>query len=82
MALMILHAGKQKRHRHKGQTSGLSGRGEGGIIEENSTETYTLPYVKQRASASSVHEAERPKPVLWDNAEGWDGEGCRRGGSE
>ena len=40
MVLMILHAGLQKRHRHKGQTFGLSGRGEGGMIEENSTETY------------------------------------------
>ena len=70
MVLMILHAGLQKRHRHKGQTFGLSGRGEGGMIEENSTETYTLPYVKQMTSASSVHEAGHPKPVLWDNPEG------------
>ena len=22
-----------------------------------------------------MHEAEHPKPVLWDNPEGWDGEG-------
>ena len=56
MVLMILHAGLQKRHRHKGQTFGLSGRGEGGMIEENSTETYTLPYVKQMTSAS---------PLMW-----------------
>ena len=26
-------------------------------------------------SASSMHEAGHPKQVLWDNPEGWDGEG-------
>ena len=26
-------------------------------------------------SASSMHEAGRSKPVLWDNPEGWGGEG-------
>ena len=26
-------------------------------------------------SGSSVHEAGHPKPVLWDNPEGWVGEG-------
>ena len=31
------------------------------------------------ASASSMHEAEPPKLVLWDNPEGWDGEGGGRG---
>jgi len=25
-------------------------------------------------SASSMHEAGHPKPVLWDNPEGWGGE--------
>ena len=46
------------------------GEGKDGMIWENSTETYTLPYVKQMTSASSVHEAGHPKPVLWDNPEG------------
>ena len=32
---------------------------------------YILPYVKQMTSASSMHEAEHPKLVLWDNQEGW-----------
>ena len=27
-----------------------------------------------------MHEAGHPKPVLWDNPEGWDGEGYGRGG--
>ena len=30
-------------------------------------------------SASSVHEAGHPKPVLWDNPEGQGGEGGWRG---
>ena len=30
-------------------------------------------------SASSMHEAGQPKPGLWDNPEGWGGEGRGRG---
>ena len=30
-------------------------------------------------SASSMHEAGQSKPVLWDNAEGWGGEGGGNG---
>ena len=30
-------------------------------------------------SASSVYEAGHSKPVLWDNLEGWGGEGGERG---
>ena len=29
-------------------------------------------------SASSMHEAEHPKSGLWDNPEGWGGEGVGR----
>ena len=36
--------------------------GEGGMICENNIETCTLPYVKQMTNASSMHEAEYPKP--------------------
>ena len=52
--------------------------GKGGMIWENSIETCRLPYVKQMTNASSVHEAGHPKPVLWDNPEGWRGEEGRR----
>jgi len=45
------------------------GEGEGGMIWENSTETYTLSYVKQMTSTSSMHDAGHPKLVLWDNPE-------------
>ena len=47
-----------------------AGEGMGGMILEKSIDTCTLPYVKQMSSASSIHEAGDPKPVLWDNPEG------------
>ena len=55
------------------------GEGEGEMIQENSTETCILPYVKQMASASSTDEEGQSKPVLWDNPEEWDGKGVGRG---
>ena len=33
-------------------------------------------------SSSSMHETGPPKPVLWDNSEGWDGEGGGREGQD
>ena len=53
--------------------------GKGGMIWENSIETCILPCVKQITSASSMHGAGYSKLVLWDNAEGWGGEGGGRG---
>ena len=55
------------------------GKGEGGMIWENSIETRVLPFVKQIASPSLMHEAGHSKPVHWDNPEGWAGEGGGRG---
>ena len=42
--------------------------------------TCILPYVKKTTSPSSMHETghSKPKPVHWDNPEGWDGEGGGR----
>ena len=54
------------------------GEGKGGTIWENSVETCILLYIKQITSARLVHEAGSSKLVLWDNPEGWDGEGGRR----
>ena len=51
------------------------GEGEGGMIWENSSETCVSPYVKQGASPGLTNETEPSKPVLWDDPEGWDGEG-------
>ena len=50
--------------------------GEGGMLWENSIETYTLPYVKQIAIGSLMCDSEHPKPVLSDNLEAWGGEGA------
>ena len=52
------------------------GEGEGGLIWENSTETYTLPDVKQITSANLMCDAGHPKPVLCDSL--MDGRGGRR----
>ena len=38
-----------------------------------------LLYVKQMTSTSLIHEAGNSKSVLWDNPEGWGGEGEGRG---
>ena len=55
------------------------GEVEGGMIWEKSIETCILPYVKQMINASWMPEAGHSKPVLWDNPEGWGGEGGGRG---
>ena len=79
---MILHAGQQRRHICKDVKNRLLdsvGEDEGGMIWENSTETCISPYVKQMTSVSSMHEAGHPKSVVWNNPEGWDGEGGGKG---
>ena len=55
------------------------GKGEGGMIWENSIETCILSYVKQIASPGSMHETGCPGLVYWNDHEGWDGEGGGRG---
>ena len=55
------------------------GEGEGGMIWENSIETWILSYVKQIASPGSMHETGCSGLVHWDDPEGWDGEGGARG---
>ena len=54
------------------------GEGKGGMIWENSIETYILSYVKQIASPSSMHETGCSGLVHWDDPERWDGEGGGR----
>ena len=51
------------------------GEDKGGMIWENSTETYIWSYVKQIANPGSVHGTECSGLVLWDDPEGWDGKG-------
>ena len=84
MVTMTLYVRRQKRHRCKNRLLD-SGRRRGwddlreqtNKKRENSTETCTLPYVKQMTS--SMPEVGHSKPVLWDNPEGWGGEGGGRG---
>ena len=59
----------ENKHRCKNSLLDSVGEDEGGMIWQNSTETYILPYVKQMTNASSMPEAGHPKPVLWDNPE-------------
>ena len=54
------------------------GEGEGGVIGENSIETYTIQYAIQIASSNLLYDAGNPKLTLCDNIEGWDGEGGGR----
>ena len=55
------------------------GECEGGMIWENSIETCVLSYVKEIASPGFMHEIGCSGLVHWDDPEGWDGEGGRRG---
>jgi len=55
------------------------GKGEGGMIWENSIEPCILSYVKQIASPGWMHETGCSGLVHWDDPEGWDGEGGGRG---
>ena len=51
------------------------GEGEGGMIWENGTETYILSYVKRISSPGSMHDTGCSGLVLWDDPEGWYGQG-------
>ena len=82
MIMMTLYARQRKRHRCKEQSFGLCGRGEGGMIWENSIETCIFPYVKQITNPISIHETGHSKPVHGNNSEGWDGEGGGREGQD
>ena len=55
------------------------GEGKGGMIWENSIEICILSHVKRIASPGSMHETECSGLMHWDDPEGWDGEGVRRG---
>ena len=53
MVLMNLYVGQQQRCRHREQTVGSVGEGEGGMNLESSTTTDTLPYAKGIASGTA-----------------------------
>ena len=49
------------------------------MIWENGIETCKLSCAKQIASPGSMHDTVYSGLVHWDDPEGWDGEGGRRG---
>ena len=49
------------------------GEGKGGMICENSIETWILSYVKLITSPGSIHETGCSGLVHWDDPEGWEG---------
>ena len=55
------------------------GEGEGGKIWENGIETYKISCMKRVASPGSMHDTGYLGLVLWDDPEGWYGEGGGRG---
>ena len=55
------------------------GEGKGGRFPENNIATCILPYAKQKTSANSMHDAGHSRPLLWDNRNGWGGEGGGKG---
>ena len=54
------------------------GEGEGGMIWENGIETCIISYKKRIASPGLMHDTECSGLVLWDDPEGWYGEGGGR----
>ena len=61
------------------KTFGLCGRRQGWGDLRDSIETCILSYVKQIASPGSMHETGCSRLLHWDDPEGWDGEGGRKG---
>ena len=55
------------------------GQSEGGMIWQNGNEACILSYVKRIASPGLMHETGCLGLVHWDDPEGWDGEGVRKG---
>ena len=75
---ITLYVRQQKRHICIEQSFGLCGRGRGGTIWGNGTETCIISYKKQIASPGLIQD-----PWGWCTGmtQGWYGEGGGRGGS-
>ena len=52
------------------------------MVWENSTETCKLSHVKRIASPGLMHDTGCSGLVHWDDPEGWDREGGRRGAQD
>ena len=78
MVMITLYSRKQKRYRCIEQSFGLFGRGQGGMIWENGTETCIISYKKQIASLGLIQDTDCLGLVHWDDPDGWYGEGGGR----
>ena len=58
------------------------GEGKGGMIWENGIETCIISYMKQIASPGSMHDTGCSGLVHWDDSEGCNGEGGRKGAQD
>ena len=79
MVTITLYARQQKRHKCIEQSFRLCGRGKGGMIWENGTETCIISYKKRITSLGSMQDTGCLGLVHWDDPEGWYGEGSGRG---
>ena len=71
---MILYARQKRDNDVKNRLLNSVRESEGGMIWENSFETYNT-ICKRGEQCKSMHEAEHSKLELWDYSEGWGGEG-------
>ena len=76
MVPTILHAGQQRRCRREEQTFGLGGRRGWNDLREKRCNV-TIHRTDDLRESDALSRA--PKAVLWDNLEGWSGEGGGRG---
>ena len=79
MVTMTLYERQQRDTDVENRLLDSVGEGESGMICDNSIETCILSYVKQIATPGLVHETGCSGLVHWDDFEGGDGEGGRRG---
>ena len=75
MVLTTLYAIQQKRHTFIEQSYGLCGRGRGGMIWENGSETCIISYKTRITSPGLMQDTGCLGLVHWDDLEGWYGEG-------
>ena len=75
MVMITLYARQQKRHKCIEQSFRLCGRGKGGMIWENGTETCIISYKKRITSLGSMQDTGCLGLVHWDDPEGWYGDG-------
>ena len=54
------------------------GESEGGMVWENGIEACKISYVKQITSPGLMYDTGCSGLVLWNDPEGWDGEGGER----